>query len=150
MTDWMMWFVLAGTLVILEMFTGTFYLLTIAIGCGVGGLVAVVDTSSASQFLAAAISGVIAIYALRRSGLGRLSRREAARDPNINLDIGQTLFVDKWTETGGEIPAARVQYRGAMWDVELQRGSVANPGRFVIREVRGSHLVVANSELRIN
>lgn len=152
MTDWMMWLVLAGILVILEMFTGTFYLLTIAVGCGVGGLVAMLDkSSSASQFLAAAISGIIAIYALRRSGLGRLSRRDAARDPNINLDIGQTLLVDRWTEAVGETPAARVQYRGAMWDVELQQGSVANPGRFVIREVRGSRLVVANSgDSRIN
>lgn len=150
MTDWMVWFVLAGILVILEMFTGTFYLLTMAIGCGAGGLAAVVDANSTSQFLTAAIVGIIAIYTLRRSGLGRLSRSDATRDPNVNLDIGQTLFVDKWTMAEGGIPAARVQYRGAMWDVELQHGSAANPGSFVIREVRGSHLVVANNDSRIN
>ncbi len=148
MTDWMMWFVLAGILVILEMFTGTFYLLTIAIGCGAGGLAAVASANSASQFLAAAIVGIIAVYGLRHSRLGRLSKRDATRDPNVNLDIGQTLFVDNWSAAAGEIPVARVQYRGAMWDVELQHGSVAIPGTFVIREVRGSHLVVANSDSR--
>lgn len=32
MDDWMTWFVLAGVLVVLELFTGTFYLLMIAVG----------------------------------------------------------------------------------------------------------------------
>ncbi|HCN90871.1 MAG TPA: NfeD family protein, partial [Oxalobacteraceae bacterium] len=37
MTDWIVWSVLAGILVILELFTGTFYLLMIAIGFAAGG-----------------------------------------------------------------------------------------------------------------
>jgi membrane protein implicated in regulation of membrane protease activity len=145
MTDWMMWFVLAGILVILEMSTGTFYLLMIAIGCGVGGVTAVVGGNGPLQFLAAAIVGLIAVYGLRRSKLGHPSKHDASRDPNVNLDIGQTLFIDSWAAAAGEIPTARAQYRGAMWDVELQHGSVAAPGTFVIREVRGSRLMVANS-----
>ena len=32
MTDWIAWFVAAGILVIFEVFTGTFYLLMIAVG----------------------------------------------------------------------------------------------------------------------
>jgi hypothetical protein len=34
-------------------------------------------------------------------------------------------------------------YRGALWDVELAPGVTATPGQFVIREVRGSRLIVA-------
>jgi membrane protein implicated in regulation of membrane protease activity len=145
MTDWMVWLALTGALVILEMFTGTFYLLMIGIGCAIGGLSAVFGASNALQFLSAAVTGIIAIYALRRSGLGRISRREAARDPNVILDIGQTLTVDSWSGEDGGTHTARVMYRGAMWDVELQHGSIAHSGTFAIREVRGSRLVVANS-----
>jgi hypothetical protein len=97
------------------------------------------------QFLAATVAALIAIYTLRHSRLGRTSRREAARDPNVMLDIGQTLAVDMWTGAEGETHTTRVMYRGAMWDVELQQGGVARPGRFVIREVRGSRLLVTNS-----
>jgi hypothetical protein len=39
---------------------------------------------------------------------------------------------------------ARVMYRGAMWDVELEAGAAAQPGSFIIREVRGNRLIVAN------
>ena len=38
---------------------------------------------------------------------------------------------------------ARVPYRGAQWDVELLPGHHARPGSFVIREIRGSRLLVA-------
>ncbi|MGH8809870.1 MAG: NfeD family protein, partial [Noviherbaspirillum sp.] len=37
MADWMIWFSLAGILVISEMFSGTFYLLMIGIGLAAGG-----------------------------------------------------------------------------------------------------------------
>ena len=36
MADWINWLVAAGVLVVLELFTGTFYLLMMAIGLGFG------------------------------------------------------------------------------------------------------------------
>lgn len=143
MTDWIAWFVLAGVLVVLEMFTGTFYLLMIALGFAAGGVAALADASAAAQLAAAAVVGVIATYGLRRSKWGKTARRDAQRDPNVNLDIGQTLVVDEWSGEQGGIQTARVMYRGAMWDVELDAGARARPGAYVIREVRGNRLVVA-------
>jgi hypothetical protein len=35
-------------------------------------------------------------------------------------------------------------YRGALWDVELAHGARAHAGQFVIREIRGSRLIVSN------
>lgn len=145
MTAWMLWFGLAGILVILEMFSGTFYLLMIGVGMAAGGLVALTGFREELQLLGAAVVGVLATYALRRSKLGRRSRRDVARDPNVNLDIGQTLMVDGWSGGGGENQVARAMYRGAQWDVELEAGGHAEPGLFVIREVRGSRLIVGNS-----
>lgn len=147
MAPWIIWFALAGVLVVLEMFSGTFYLLMIAISFAVGGVVALAGTGGEAQLAIAAMTGLIAIYGLRRSRLGRFSRRDAARDPNVNLDIGQTLTVDEWSGQEGEIRTARAVYRGASWDIELEPGAQARPGVFVIREIRGNRLVVGNAVL---
>ncbi len=40
MIDGYVWFGIAGLLIAVELFTGTFYLLMIALGLGAGGLVA--------------------------------------------------------------------------------------------------------------
>src|SRR5437870_3369569 len=96
MTDWITWLVLAGVVVILELFTGTFYLLMIAIGLAAGGLVALGGASSTVQFIVAAVVGVASTLVLRRSKLGKFNKTDAASDPNVNLDIGQTLVIEEW------------------------------------------------------
>ena len=136
MTSWMIWLALAGAVIILELFTGTFYLLMISLGLVAGALVAWLNGPEALQLLVAAVVGAAATTALRRR---RPLRHNPARDPNINLDIGQTVHVPHW-----HAGTARVMYRGAMWDVELAPGSHPHPGQFLIREVRGSRLIVSN------
>ncbi len=143
MANWVVWFGLAGGLVILEMFSGTFYLLMIAFGLAAAGLAALSGVGFELQFAVAAVVGAVATYSLRRSRWGRLERHDAARDPNVNLDIGQSLVVNRWHEDG---KTARVTYRGAMWDVELEQDGIPRPGEFVIREVRGNRLVVASAQ----
>lgn len=138
MTSWMLWLALAGSLTILELFSGTFYLLMIALAMFAAALAALAGASVAIQLLLAAVIGVAATALLRRR---RPRRPKPSHDPNINLDIGQTLHVAHWHATRG---TARVTYRGAMWDVELAAGAVARPGQFVIREIRGSRLIVSN------
>lgn len=144
MADWMIWMMLAGSLVILEMFSGTFYLLMISIGMACGGLVALAGEQRPMQFLMAAVVGIICTVVLRQSRWGRRPRGDAARDPNVNLDIGQTIEVSEWDVDHGAPRRARVMYRGALWDVELEKGVSAVAGTFVIREVRGSRLIVSS------
>ena len=145
MTDWIVWSVLAGILVILELFTGTFYLLMIAIGFAAGGFAALAGAGNPLQTIIAAAVGVAATYALRRSKLGKFNKTNSARDRNVNLDIGETLTVDEWKPGVDARHTARVMYRGAMWDVELEHGAQARPGLFMIREIQGSRLFVANA-----
>jgi membrane protein implicated in regulation of membrane protease activity len=140
MADWMNWLVAAGVLVVLELFTGTFYLLMIAIGLGFGALAALAGASGPVQTIVAGIVGVIATGLLHRSRLGRPAKTNAARDHNVNLDIGQRVTVAAWNDG-----KARVMYRGALWDVELGQGATAQAGDFRIVEVQGSRLIVANS-----
>jgi membrane protein implicated in regulation of membrane protease activity len=138
MADWMVWLVAAGVLVVFELFTGTFYVLMIAIGMGFGALAAWVGTSSPVQMMVAGAVGVLATFLLHRSRFGRAPKIDAARDPGVNIDIGQSLRVEEW-HSG----RARVMYRGALWDVELAPGGMPAAGSFKIVEVQGSRLIVA-------
>jgi membrane protein implicated in regulation of membrane protease activity len=139
MSDWSYWLAAAGVTVILELFSGTFYLLMIAIGLVAGAVAAFLGLGEGVALLVAAVVGVAATFVLRRSRYGKQQQRvQAERDPNVNLDIGQTVNVPAWQDG-----AARVMYRGALWDVELAPGSHAAPGPYTIREVRGSRLIVA-------
>ena len=140
MTDLTSWLVAAGILVVAELFTGTFYLLMIAIGLAAGALAAWLGLSGPLQTFVAASVGLVATAILHRSRFGRPARQEATRDSNVNLDIGQRVVVDAWQ--GGR---ARVMYRGALWDVELGPGAQPQAGDYRIVEVQGSRLIVANS-----
>jgi membrane protein implicated in regulation of membrane protease activity len=143
MADWVTWAILAGVLVVLELVTGTFYLLMISIGMIAGALAAGLGIAMPVQILAASVVALIATYLLRHSRLGKIQKTDAARDPNVNLDIGQTVKVDNWSIQVGGAHTARVMYRGAQWDVELAPGIAAEPGQFIINEVRGSRLIVS-------
>lgn len=137
MSDWMLWAIGAGVLVILELFSGTFYLLMIAIGMAAGALTSLARIDMPGQMLVAGIVAAVATLLLRRSRFGKIERMPASANPDVNLDIGQSVSVPAWQDG-----AARVMYRGAMWDVELAPGEAAAPGVFRIREVRGSRLIV--------
>ena len=137
MSDWMSWFLAAGVVVILELFSGTFYLLMIAIGMAAGGLLALAGFGAPAQTALAAVVGVLATLLLRRSRFGKPERIDAARDTNVNMDVGQRISVAHWVDG-----AARVMYRGAQWDVELAPGANPQAGTYTISEVRGSRLIV--------
>lgn len=138
MSDWTLWLVGAGIVVVAELFIGTFYLLMIALGLLAGALAAWLGAGGPLQTLAAAAVGVAATLTLRRRRDATGGRPKAANDPNINLDIGQHLTVPQWHER-----RARVMYRGALWDVELRAGGEPQPGEFEIVEVQGNRLIVA-------
>lgn len=141
MADWSLWMMVAGATVVMELFSGTFYLLMIALGLTSGALAAVLGFSMAVQTLFAALVGMVATILLRRSRwTPEASQSQAGFDRNQHLDIGQTVHVAAWQDG-----KARVQYRGALWDVELEAGASASAasGQYTIREVRGSRLIVA-------
>ncbi len=140
MNDWMIWLVITGVLVAFELFTGTFYVLMIAVGTAFGTIAALMGMTPALQFLIAAVIGLAATGLLHRSRFGRPLKQNAARDPNVNLDIGQSVIVDTWIDG-----SARVMYRGAMWDLDLAPGAIPGAGTFKIVEIRGSRLVVTNA-----
>jgi len=141
MNTWISWMVTAGVMVIMELFSGTFYLLMIALGLAAGGVAALLGASQEMQYIVAAIVGVTATLALHNSKYGWKKNAEARQDPNVNMDIGQSITVKEWQDNGNGKFTARAMYRGALWDVELQ-APAAGAGVFTIVEVQGSRLMV--------
>ena len=137
-TSGLFWWVSAGVLVVLELFTGTFYLLMVALGFIAGGIALAMGALPHVQFGVAAVVALIAVVALRRSRFGNWKRRDASRDANVNLDIGATVQVDEWHDG-----RARTMYRGAQWDVELAPGETEGARWYRITALDGNRLVVA-------
>ncbi|MCD6026507.1 MAG: NfeD family protein [Solimicrobium sp.] len=142
MSEWMNWLIVAGIMVVLEMFTGTFYLLMIAVGLLAASLVAFLGLTSEYQIITAALVGAIATISLRRSRFGITHKVKAARDPNVNLDIGQSIQINEWHSNSTGVFSARAMHRGALWDVKYVGKEEPGAGTFKIVEIQGSQLVV--------
>ena len=138
MAESTLWWLLAGAAVAAELVTGTFYLLMFAIGLAAGALTAHAGGSLATQLVVAAIVGGGAVagwYLLR----GRRAPGPAAgANRDVNLDVGETVNVERWQPDG----TAVVKYRGASWTVQPADGEPQYPGAYRVREVVGSRLVV--------
>jgi membrane protein implicated in regulation of membrane protease activity len=139
LTGWF-WWIGAGVLIVLELMSGTFYLLMIALGFIAAALARLAGAQLPVQLGVAALVALVAVALLRRSRFGRNKRPEAAHNPDVNLDIGATLTVPEWHER-----RARTQYRGAAWDVELAPGEPEDARVYRVTALRGSCLVVVAS-----
>jgi membrane protein implicated in regulation of membrane protease activity len=138
MADYVLWFVAAVLLVVAELFTGSFYLLMVSIGFAAGGLAALAGVILPLQCFVAALVGGLAIIALRRSRWGHRKRHlETGANPDVVLDVGQTVDVWAWQEGH-----ARVRYRGSDWDAIPESPDTPVTGVLMIKAIRGSTLVL--------
>jgi len=136
--DSTLWWITAGLLVAVELATGTFYLLMLAIGAAAGALAAHLGVSGPTQLLIAAIVGsavVLALYLIKRPRPGDPSARA---DRSVNLDIGETVQIDNWNPDG----TAQVRYRGAQWTVLPRGDAPVRPGAHRVVELLGNRLLV--------
>ena len=138
MADSAVWWTAAGIAVAVELATGTFYLLMLALGFAAGALAAHSGTSAPLQFVAAAIVGGAGVTALNIQRRRSPPQAGAQSNPDVNPDIGETVEVESWQPNGTAI----VRYRGAAWTVVAVPGSDHAPGTHRVREVTGNKLVV--------
>jgi membrane protein implicated in regulation of membrane protease activity len=141
MADSTVWWLLAGALVALELFTGTFYLLMLAFGLAAGALAAHLGMGFSGQLVSAAVLGaaaVIGLYLYRRRQPGDPSVRSLR---SVNLDVGEVIQIDAWQADG----TARVKYRGAQWSVILAPDNAPVPGAFRVTELVGNRLMVTKA-----
>ena len=135
MAIYVYWFLLALVLLGLELVTGTFYLLVLSIAMAAGGVAALFGLGVAAQLALGALAGVVGIIVLRRwRGTG------ASDAASQNLDTGLPVKILTWHDDG----TARVYFRGAEWDAELDAAGAGREGTFYIKAMRGSVIILTS------
>ena len=136
MEPYILWILAAIALVIVELLTGTFYLLVLGVAAAAGSALAWLGLSFSAQAVAAAVVGALGV------GLVHRYRVSHGRTPSsINaIDVGQRVTVESWVNEAEGL--ARVHYRGTLWDAKVigERGAGTT---FYIRGVDGSTLHIA-------
>lgn len=128
------WWVAAGILLALEMLSGTFYLLMLALGVASAALAAHVGWGLQAQIVTAAVVALVAV------GLWYQVRRQRRPPPqDNNLDIGESVQVQDWAPNG----QTQVRYRGAQWQAVLLAGAECRPGLHRVVNLEGNRLVLA-------
>jgi len=132
------WWLLAGGAVAIELLTGTFYLLMLAIGMAAAALAAHLGGSQVVQIVVAAGVGGGAVVLWHMSPSNRRREPPAQANHNVNLDIGETVHIAQWEPDG----TAGVQYRGAHWTAIHRAGITPTAGAHRVAEIVGSRLLV--------
>lgn len=138
MAESTLWWMLAGAAIALELFTGTFYLLMLAVGMAAAALSAHAGLGLTGQLVTAALVGsacVLGWYLVKRR---RPSDPSVRALRSVNLDVGELLQIDDWRSDG----TASVQYRGAQWTVIQRPGGEPTPGTYRVAELVGNRLMV--------
>ena len=138
MTDPTVWWLLAGGAVVIELLTGTFYLLMLALGMAAAAVAAHLGASQTLQILTAAGMGGGAVVLWHWSPKNRKAELPAQTNPDVLMDIGESVQIDHWNADG----TASVQYRGAHWTAIHRAGVAPCTGTHRVAELVGSRLLV--------
>ncbi len=140
MPDYLIWLIAGLALIIIEMMTGTFFLLVLGIAAFAGGLAAYWGAGMFGQVVSTGTIAAIGLLAVHRRHQSR--RADAPRDRS--LDIGETVTLESWVDQSSK--RIRVKYRGTAWDAQLVGdANVQLNDTLYICGVQGSQLQVSRS-----
>lgn len=138
MADSTWWWLLAGALVTMELLSGTFYLLMLAMGAAVAAIAAHLGMPLVVQMVVASVAGLVSVAVWHQFKKRRPGDPSARAQRSVNLDVGEIIQVDVWLPDG----SAQVKYRGAQWRVVQRPGNAPVPGAYRVAELVGSSLLV--------
>lgn len=143
MQDYLIWTILGFVLIIVEMVTGTFYLLVLGVGAFAGALAAWLGAPFLVQVATGGLVSVVGTWLVFRWH----AKQQKTNDPGNALDVGQTVTLVRWVNQADG--TMRVKYRGAEWEARVKPGDLASSslqeGAFLyILAQDGSMLVVAS------
>ncbi|MEJ8853564.1 NfeD family protein [Variovorax robiniae] len=132
------WWLIAGAAIVLELMSGTVYLLLLGVGFAAAAISAHLGAGLTTQLVVAAVIGVGAVLAWYVIRKRRPPELPAQANADVNLDVGGSVQVDAWNSDG----TASVRYRGAQWTAMHRPGVTPTTGMHRVSEVIGSRLVV--------
>jgi membrane protein implicated in regulation of membrane protease activity len=132
------WLLIGLALVVVELMTGTFYLLIFGIAAGIGSFVAYLGQPFISQAMAAAMAAIIGGYLVQ--SFHRTANETSPKD--VSNDIGQVVSLESWVSESERL--ARVRYRGTVWDAEVAGSEpMASGTTLYVVAINGSRLKVS-------
>jgi membrane protein implicated in regulation of membrane protease activity len=120
MDAYLVWLLVGLALVIVELLTGTFYLLVLGVAAFAAGATAWFGGGFAAQSIVGAVVALAGAY-----GVHAYRARNAAQQM-APIDAGQPANFEGWVDQGAGL--ARVRYRGASWDARVEAGESPQPG----------------------
>ena len=119
MQDYLVWTTIGFALVIIELMTGTFYLLVIGVGALAAALAAWLGVPFFGQVATAGLVAGIGTWWVHHWHAGH----RTDGDQGNAIDTGQAVTVASWVnQAEGTL---RVKYRGTDWDARIKPGDVA-------------------------
>lgn len=114
MQDYLVWAIAGFVLIIVELITGTFYLLVLGIAALVAAAVAFFGGNFWMQVILGGSSALLGTYFVHQWWARHPKTAKGSND----LDRGQTVVVESWVNESAGI--ARVKYRGSSWDARIE------------------------------
>ncbi|MSQ52338.1 MAG: NfeD family protein [Betaproteobacteria bacterium] len=138
MADYLVWLIAGLVLVIVELLSGTFYLLVLGLAAFAAAAVAWAGPGIWAQTIAAAAvaaAGVVLVHHWRKG---------SARKQMPSLDVGQMAAFESWVSEDGR--QARVKYRDTSWDAQVEGPAEGRVGEiFHIVAVDGNTLKISKT-----
>jgi len=135
-----LWWIVAGFFVSLELLTGSFYLLMLALGAGAAAVAAMSGASQSHQLILAAVVGGGAVYLWHRRLLqrGMLGVEDYTTTGLGSLDVGEQVSVSPCGSNGPH----QLHYRGSEWKARDHGAHVPKAGLHRIRAIESNYLVL--------
>ena len=132
------WAVIGLVLVIVELLTGTFYLLMLGVAAFGAALAAYLGFDFGTQALVAALLSAFGCYGVH---VYRAKNRAQQMAP---IDAGMPASFESWVDPLERL--AKVRYRGASWEAQVEGLEAMEPGATVyVLAAHGNTLRVAKN-----
>lgn len=136
MEPYLVWMLAGFGLVIIELLTGTFYLLMLGAAAFGGAVIAYAGRGFEFQIIVAAILAAAGCYGVH------IHRAKNSKDQMASVDAGQPANFESWVDEGGGL--ARVRYRGASWDARVDGQGILEAGALLyVEQLEGHTLKVS-------
>jgi len=120
MDNYLIWILAGFGLVIVELLTGTFYLLVLGLAAFGAAVVAFLGLTFPIQAITATVLAAVG------SWLVHLYRIKNSQQQMRSIDYAQPVKFEAWMDQGACV--ARVQYRGALWEAKVEGDAQVETG----------------------
>lgn len=125
MQDYLIWAIAGFVLIIVELITGTFYLLVLGIAALVAAAVAFMGGNFWTQVILGGSAALLGTYFVHHWWAKHPKSAKGSND----LDRGQTVVLESWVNEANGL--ARVKYRGSTWDARIDGPAALNENLFI-------------------